>query len=129
MLNNNYLHSKITDIIIRAFYNVYNTLGHGFLEKVYERAMIIELRTLGLDCQSQCKIDVYYKENHVGEYFADIIVENKVIVELKAAETIHPAHEAQLVNYLRGTKMEVGLLLNFGEKPVHIRRVLTQEYK
>ncbi len=88
------LHKNITDKIIRAFYNVYNELGFGFLEKVYERSMVIELRNMGLECESQKKIDVYYKNKNVGDYYADIIVENKVIVELKAAEGIIKEHES-----------------------------------
>jgi len=125
----NYLHSDITDKIIRAYYNVYNILGFGFLEKVYEKSLLIELRDLGLFCESQQRINVYYKDKLVGDYYADIVVENKVIIEIKAAESLNPAHEAQLVNYLRGTNIEVGLLVNFGEKPEHRRRVLTKEYK
>jgi len=125
----NYLHSDITDKIIRAYYNVYNTLGFGFLEKVYEKSMLIELRELGLFAQSQQRINVYYKDRLVGDYFADIIVDNKVIIEIKAADCLNPAHEAQLVNYLRGTDIEVGILLNFGEKPDQRRRVLTKDYK
>jgi GxxExxY protein len=125
----NYLHSDITDKIIRAYYNVYNILGFGFLEKVYEKSLLIELRELGLYCESQQRINVYYKDKLVGDYYADIIVENKVIIEIKAADSLNPAHEAQLVNYLRGTDIEVGLLVNFGEKPEHRRRVLTKDYK
>jgi GxxExxY protein len=79
--NTNYLHSDLTSLIIRAFYNVYNTLGYGFLEKVYERSMIIELRKYGLECKNQHPIDVFYDKENVGDYFADILVENKVIVE------------------------------------------------
>ncbi len=129
MENSNYLHSDITSLIIKAFYNVYNTLGFGFLEKVYENAMMIELRKLELECKKQVPLKVYYEEIKVGDYFADIIVEDIVIVELKAAEGIVPEHEAQLVNYLRATDKEVGLLLNFGEKPEHKRRVLTSEFR
>ena len=128
-MTTNYLHSDITSIIIKAFYNVYNALGYGFLEKVYENSMIIELNKLGLNCRKQVPLKVYYDDVKVGDYFADIIVEDKVIIELKAAVGIIPEHEAQLVNYLRATDIEVGLLLNFGEKPVHKRRVLTKEYK
>jgi len=129
MRNTNYLHSDITSLIIKAFYNVYNTLGYGFLEKVYENAMMIELRKLGLECKKQVPLTVYYEEIKVGDYFADIIVEDKVILELKSAEGLVPEHEAQLVNYLRATETEVGLLLNFGKNPKHKRRVLTEEYK
>ncbi len=129
MENSNYLHSALSDKILNAFYNVYNTLGFGFLEKVYENAMMIELDRMDLYCQQQQHIDVFYENEKVGDYFADIIVENKIIIELKAAETLIPEHEAQLVNYLRATDIEVGLLLNFGKIPQHKRRVLTTEYK
>jgi len=125
----NYLHSELSGKILKAFYTVYNTLGFGFLEKVYENAMMIELKNLGLQCSQQQNIDVYYNEENVGDYYADIIVEDKIIIELKAAKTLSAEHEAQLVNYLRATDIEVGLLLNFGKKPEHKRRVLTAEYK
>ncbi len=116
-----YLHKDITDRIIRAFYNVYNDLGFGFLEKVYENAMMIEIASFGMNCCKQKPIEVYYKLKKVGEYFADIIVEDKVIIELKAAECLIPEHEAQLLNYLKATEIEVGLLLNFG-KTAQIKR-------
>jgi GxxExxY protein len=129
MPNSNYLHSEVTDRILRAFFTVYNTLGYGFLEKVYENAMMIELKKLNLHCEQQKPLKVYYDNVEVGDYYADIIVEKKVIIELKAAETISKQHECQLVNYLRATDIEVGLLLNFGPKPQHKRRVLTEQYK
>ncbi|MBN2728144.1 MAG: GxxExxY protein [Bacteroidales bacterium] len=127
-MKNNLLHSDITDIIIKAFYNVYNELGYGFLEKVYENAMMIELSELGLISINQQSTKVFYKGNEVGFYVADINVENKVIVELKAVETIAPVHEVVLVNYLKATGVEVGLLLNFGPKPKIIRKILTNDY-
>ena len=129
MKNNNYLHSELTSQILKAFYTVYNTLGYGFLEKVYENSMMIELKNLGLKCKQQQRIDVFYETIKVGNYYADIVVEDKVILELIAAEFLIPEHEAQLVNYLRATNMEVGLLLNFGKVPSHKRRVLTNDYK
>jgi GxxExxY protein len=128
-MNTNYLHSDLTSIIIKAFYNVYNTLGYGFLEKVYENSMMIELKKQGLECKRQHPIEVFYENENVGDYFADILVENKVIVELKASKKIIPKYEAQLVNYLRATNIEVGLLLNFGKKAKLKRRVLTEDYK
>jgi GxxExxY protein len=128
-MNSNYLHSEITGLIIKAFYNVYNSLGFGFLEKVYENAMLIEMGKLGLRCDQQKPIEVFYENKVVGVYYADIIVNDVVIIELKAVETICGAHEAQLVNYLRASKIEVGLLLNFGKNPQHKKRVLTVEYK
>ena len=127
-MKNNLLHSDITDIIIKAFYNVYNELGYGFLEKVYENAMMLELAELGLISINQQSTKVFYKGNEVGFYVADINVENKVIVELKAVETIAPVHEVVLVNYLKATGVEVGLLLNFGPKPKIIRKILTNDY-
>ncbi len=128
-MNSNYLHSDITSKIIRAFYNVYNKLGFGFLEKVYEKSMLIELHKLGLKAENQKQIKVYYDNVKVGEYYADIIVNDCVIIELKAAENLIPEHEAQLVNYLRATEIEVGLLLNFGKTAQKTRKVLTKEYK
>lgn len=125
----NYKYSNITDIIIKAYYNVYNKLGYGFLEKVYENSMMLELKELGLDCKNQQPIDVFYYDDKVGEYFADIIVEEKVIVELKSAGTLLEEHECQLVNYLKATDIEVGLLLNFGKEPEFKRKVFSKKYK
>lgn len=118
-------HKEITDKILRAFYTVYNTLGFGFLEKVYENAMIIELRKLGLACIKQQPIRVFYDEQAVGYYFADVVVEGLIILELKAGEAIAEEHELQLINYLKATEIEVGLLLNFGRKPGFKRKVFT----
>jgi GxxExxY protein len=122
-------HKEFTELIIKAFYNIYNTLGYGFLEKVYENSMMIELKLLGLNCEKQKPISVFYKNLNVGEYFADIIIENKVIVELKATEGICEEHEAQLLNYLKATEIEVGLLLNFGKKPQFKRLLYENIYK
>ncbi|KAF0140254.1 MAG: hypothetical protein FD122_2570 [Stygiobacter sp.] len=124
-----YLHADITDKIIKAFYHVYNVLGFGFLEKVYENAMLLELNSIGLHCEKQKPIEVYYKSKKIGEYFADIIVEDKVVVELKAAEGLIEEHEAQLTNYLKATKIEVGLLLNFGKTPQIKRKVFENQFK
>ena len=128
-MSDNYKHSEITGIIIKAFYNVYNQLGYGFLEKVYENGMMIELKRLGLKAEKQKQLKVFYDELEIGKYYADIIINDCVIVELKAAEAICPEHEAQLVNYLKATDIEVGLLLNFGKEPKFKRRVLTSEFK
>ena len=119
------LHNEISEKILKAFYNVYNSLGYGFLEKVYENAMMIELRKLGMNVQRKVPIKVFYEKQLVGEYFADIIVEGKVIVELKAAESLCEAHEFQLINYLKATELEIGLLLNFGKKPQFRRKIFT----
>lgn len=123
------LHKEITEEIIKAYYNVYNELGFGFLEKVYQNAMIEELKIAGFEVQCQKKILVHYKEKIVGEYFADIIVDNKVIIELKSCETLLKEHEIQLLNYLKATEIEVGLLLNFGKKVAFKRKICTNNNK
>ena len=123
------LHQDLTSLIIKTFYEVYNELGYGFLEKVYQNALLIELKNMGLQVSSNEKIKVYYKGENVGDYYADIIVNNTIIVELKAAEYIFEAFENQLLNYLRGTDCEVGLLLNFGKKPEFKRRVFENKRK
>ncbi|MDD5327662.1 MAG: GxxExxY protein [Phycisphaerae bacterium] len=110
-----YKHQELTQQIIKAAQNVHNKLGYGFLEKVYHNAMVLELRKMGFDAISEKPILVYYDEQTVGEYFADIVVADKVILEIKAVGAVNPAHEAQLVNYLKATNIDVGLLLNFGE--------------
>lgn len=117
------LHKELTDKIIRAFYKVYNTLGYGFLEKVYENALKIELENQGLSAVSQMPIRVHYNQKPVGEYVADLCVEDSVIIEVKAAENISEAYKNQLTNYLKATGIEVGLVLNFGPKPDFARRV------
>ncbi len=118
-----YKHTDITERVIAAFYEVYNSLGYGFLEKVYQSAMTLELGIRGLAAIPQAPLKVIYKDRVVGEYFADFLVEGCVIVELKAAECVAAEHHAQLLNYLKATEHEVGLLLNFGPKPEIKRKV------
>jgi GxxExxY protein len=123
-------HKDITDKILNAFYKiVYPELGYGFLEKVYENALSIALQEMELVVQQQEMITVLFQGNVVGEYFADLVVENVVIVELKAVSQIKREHEAQLLNYLRATPYEVGLLLNFGPKPEFRRKVFDNDRK
>ncbi|MBC8440395.1 MAG: GxxExxY protein [Deltaproteobacteria bacterium] len=110
-------HTDLTKKIIAIFYQVYNTLGYGFLEKVYEKAMMFEFKKAGISANSQFPIKVDYQGHIVGEYFADILIENKVIIEIKAAKDLSLENEAQLLNYLKATQAEVGLLLNFGPEP------------
>ncbi len=124
-----YLHQNLTERIIKCFYEVYNTLGYGFLEKVYENAMMIELAKNGMSAQNQQPIKVRYKGVIVGEYSSDILVENSVILELKATSAVIEEHEIQLINYLKATKIEVGLLLNFGKKPEVRRKIFTNDRK
>lgn len=119
----NYKHSELTEKIIKAFYKVYNTLGYGFLEKVYENALFIELESIGFNIKKQEPIKVYYEGKEVGVYFADLVVNDTIIIELKATEYLIEENESQLINYLNATEMEVGLLLNFGKKPEVKRKV------
>jgi GxxExxY protein len=110
-------YQEITDKIIKIFYKVYGQMGYGFLEKVYENAMMIELKKEGLPAAAQFPIKVSYEGEIAGEYSADILVDRKVLVEIKGAKGLASEHEAQLLNYLKATNVEVGLLLNFGPKP------------
>ena len=125
----NLLHKSITDVILKVYYEVYNELGAGFLEKVYQNTMYFELLAKGHKVEAQKSIKVYFKKQLVGEYFADLIVDDKVIVELKACELLMNAHIAQTMNYLKATEIEVGLLLNFGEEPEFKRFIYTNERK
>lgn len=130
MVNNeNYKHTDLTGEIIRIFYAVYNTLGYGFLEKVYENAMYLELANTGFLVEKQKPIEVYYQGQRVGEYYADLIVNDLVIIELKAAESLCEEHEFQLINYLKATDIEVGLLLNFGKSPQFKRKVFSNKFE
>ena len=125
-MNTDYKDSKykeLTEKIIGTFYKVYNNLGYGFLEKVYENAMMLDFKKENIPAVSQYAIKVFYEDEIVGEYFADILVDSKVIVEIKAARNLTLENEAQLLNYLKATDKEVGLLLNFGPKPEIKRKV------
>jgi GxxExxY protein len=116
-------HSDIKEKIIGIFYDVYNELGYGFLESVYEESLVIALREAGLKVNRQVPVPVWFREHKVGEFKADVMVEDRVLVELKSARTMEPAHEAQLLHYLKATQIVVGLLLNFGPRP-QFRRLL-----
>ena len=122
-------HSDLTEKIIKAFYKVHAVLGYGFNEKVYENALVIEMKKLGLSAEPQKQIQVYYENELVGDYFADIVVNDTVIIELKAVRALAEEHEAQLLNYLKATRIEVGLLLNFGPKSELKRKVYDNELK
>ena len=117
-------YQELTEKIIGCAYSVYNRMGFGFLESVYEKCMLIELKKAGLKAEVQAKIQVFYEEELVGDFIADIIVEDILIIELKSVRKIAKAHEVQLVNYLVATKKPVGLILNFGERRVEIKRKL-----
>lgn len=122
-------HKDLTDLILKAFYKVYNTLGYGFLEKVYANSLLVELEKMGLAAKSQHPITVLYDHKTVGEYFADVVIQDTVIVEIKATKTLTIEHEAQLLNYLKATDFEVGLLLNFGPKPEFKRKAFDNPRK
>ncbi len=122
------LHENITDKILKCFYTVYNSLGYGFLEKVYEKALCIELRNAGVNCLPQKQIKVFYRGKKVGLYYADIVVEDKIIIELKTSPIINE-HVFQLLNYLKATEIEVGILLSFGKNAKFKRKIFTNERK
>ena len=122
-------YQELTEQVIGSIYKVYNTLGYGFLEKVYENAMIIELSKQGLEVKNQVPIKVMYDSYVVGEYIADLLVEDKVILELKAMKRLTQNEESQLLNYLTATNKEVGLLLNFAEHAEIKRKIYDNERK
>ena len=124
-----YKHSDLTKQIIGIFYAVYNALGYGFLEKVYENALLIRLQKAGFTVAQQQPIKVYFDGQVVGEYFADLVVNGLIILEIKAVQALTEAHEAQLINYLKATPYEVGLLLNFGPKPQVVRKAYDNRRK
>ena len=118
----NLLHGELTRSVIGCAFDVINELGHGFLESVYESAMIIALEEAGISVESQKPIDVSFRGRSIGNFYADLLVEEKVIVELKTASTLAPEHSAQVINYLNATGIQVGLLLNFGNPKLEYKR-------
>ncbi|GHT17895.1 hypothetical protein FACS189429_3040 [Bacteroidia bacterium] len=123
------IHKELTDKIIHCFYKVYNELGFGFLENVYQNALYFELLNCGFKVEPQKPIKVYYQNQVVGNYRADLLVEDTIILELKAVEVLLEEHELQLINYLKATNLEIGLLLNFGKKPELKRKIFTNDRK
>ena len=111
---NDIYYKELSDKVIGLAIEVHKILGNGFLEKVYENALLYELRNNGIRVESQVPVPVKYKGNHVGEYFCDLLVEEKIIIELKVAKDIDPIHEAQLLHYLKATNLKVGYIINFG---------------
>ena len=122
-------YQELTEKIINIFYKVYNKLGYGFLEKIYENAMMLEFKKEEITAVSQSPIKVLYEDEIIGEYYADILVDYKVIVEIKASRRLVDENEAQLLNYLKATEIEVGLLLNFGAKPEVKRKIFDNSMK
>jgi GxxExxY protein len=124
-----YQHFELTKEIIGTFYDVYNMLGYGFLEKVYENALAIELGIRGFQVEQQKPISIHFRNQVIGEYFADILVNDLIIIELKATRALVKDHEAQLLNYLKATPYEVGLLLNFGPQPSYKHKAFSNHNK
>lgn len=129
VVNEQFRHAELTQAIIGAFYDVYNELGHGFLESVYENALVIALRERGLEVHQQIAIPVWFHSVKIGDFNADIMVNRVVLLELKACRALEQAHVAQLLNYLKATEIEIGLLLNFGPKPEFKRVAFGNERK
>ena len=123
------LHEDLTKRIVGVYYEVYNELGHGFLERVCQTAMVMALTEAGLSVVQNVPFQVWFRGVSIGDFVADVIVEGKVLVELKSASALHPWNEAQVLNYLRVSSLEVALLMNFGPKPEYRRRILTNERK
>ncbi|MCZ2126709.1 MAG: GxxExxY protein [Anaerolineales bacterium] len=122
-------HSDLSEKIIKAFYETYNELGYGFSEKVYQKSLGIVLRQMGMKVEEQIPIQVYFRGQEIGEYFADMIINDVIMLELKATKEIIVEHEAQLLNYLKSTKIEVGYVMNFGKSAVFVRKVFDNSRK
>ncbi|MCI4442994.1 MAG: GxxExxY protein [Lentimicrobium sp.] len=123
------LHKELSDSILKVFYEVYNELGYGFIEKVYQNAMYLELKSQGFKVEAQKQIKVHYKDELVGDFFADLLIDDLIILELKACDVLVKAHYVQTLNYLKATNIEIGLLLNFVEKPEIKRLIFTNNRK
>jgi GxxExxY protein len=123
------IHEDITKQIIDVFYQVYKELGHGFLEKVYQTAMMMALSQAGLTVAQRVPFDVWFRGCPIGDFWADLVVNGVVLVEIKSASALHPRDEAQTLNYLRASSIEVALLMNFGPKPEYRRRIFTNDRK
>jgi GxxExxY protein len=124
-VDNNFKYSELTDKVIGVFYDVYNELGFGFLESVYRNALRLALLEKGLTIEEEVTVSVFFRGQNVGDFRADLVVNGVLLLELKTAERIVPAHEAQLLNYLRSTSLELGLILNFGPRP-QVRRLVLE---
>lgn len=128
-MNADFKHQELTTKIIGVFYNVYNELGHGFLESVYQKSLHLALNEAGLTVHAAVDIPVWFRRHQVGRFEADMLIEKCVLLELKAVRALDSSHHAQLLNYLRATEIEVGLLLNFGVKPEFKRLVFDNSRK
>ncbi|MFN3491475.1 MAG: GxxExxY protein [Anaerolineales bacterium] len=122
-------HSELSEKIIKVFYEIHNELGYGFSEKIYQKAFAIALRQIGLKVEEQIPIKVYFRNQEIGEYFADMIINDVIMIELKAVKEIIDEHEAQLLNYLKSTRIEVGYVMNFGKSATFVRKVFDNDRK
>ncbi|HET8890498.1 MAG TPA: GxxExxY protein [Candidatus Angelobacter sp.] len=118
------LHSGLTEKILGVYYDVYNEIGHGFLESVYNNCMLLAVTKAGMSVRREVPVPVYFRGHDVGQFKADLVVDGSVLIELKAVQTLDRSHEAQIMNYLRATELEVGLLLNFGSPKPQFRRIV-----
>ena len=123
------LHQEITEQIIKIFFAVYSELGHGFMEKICQTAMVIALKEAGLTVEENVRFEVWFRGQMIGEFYADIVVNGVVLVEIKSSSLLHAWDEAQVLNYLRVSQIEVALLMNFGPKPEYRRRIFTNDRK
>ena len=123
------LHRELTERIIGVFYEVHRELGSGFLERICQAAMVIALKAAGLTVAQRVPYPVFFRGHLLGDFYADIVVENLVLVEIKSKSTLHPHDEAQAINYLRASTLEVALIMNFGPKPDYTRKILTNDRK
>jgi GxxExxY protein len=123
------LEERLSAAVLQSFFDVYHEHGHGFLEPVYVNSMVVELEHRGLSVQQELAMDVRYRGRIVGRYRADLVVENRILVEVKAIKKLADADQRQLINYLKASPIEVGLLLNFGPEPKFLRRILTNDRK
>jgi GxxExxY protein len=119
-----YIHKELTEKILSAAFKVHNTLGPGYLESIYQNAMVIELRSFGLKCDTEKLVEIFYNNVKVGEHRLDLVIDDKVIVELKAVSEFHPVHKAQIISYLKATRLKIALLLNFGTEKVEYKRFI-----
>jgi len=119
-----YVHKELTEKILSAAFKVHNTLGPGYLESIYQNAMVVELRSFSLKCDTEKTVEIFYNNEKVGEHRLDLVINDKVIVELKAVSEFHPVHKAQIISYLKATRLKIALLLNFGTEKVEYKRFI-----
>ena len=120
----NLVHKELTGKIIQAFHEIHYALGPGYLESIYKNALVIEFEDMGLKCEKERIVEIFYRNKKVGEHRLDLVLEDKVLVELKAVAEFHPVHQAQVISYLKATGLKVALLANFGKDKVDCKRII-----